>query len=154
MTKWLIIITLAITLGIFGFLYSQSTHQSTATDQAETQSGNGIPVVHSFKDGVHHYSGQLKLAHSCYTVTAETQGDPADAKNQHIILSVVNNMAHEGFCSQIVTRYPFDVILDAPEDVNTTLMVNGALVPINIHETTWQNPTSGGYITPLNKTGF
>ena len=154
MTKWLIIITLAITLGIFGVLYTQSIRQSTTAGGADAQSGNAIPVVHSFKDGVHQYSGQLKLAHSCYTVTAETQGDPGDAKNQHIILTVVDNMARQGFCSQIVTRYPFDVILDAPEDVNTTLMVNGALVPMNIRETTWHNPTSGGYITPLNRTGL
>ena len=62
MTKWLIIITLAITLGIFGVLYSQSTRQSSPAGGADAQSGNAIPVVHSFKDGVHQYSGQLKLA--------------------------------------------------------------------------------------------
>ena len=151
MTKWLIIITLAITVGIFGFLYSQSIRQSTP-DGTKAQSVNAIAVVHSYKDGVHQYSGQLRLAHSCYAVTAETQGDAGNVKNQHIILNVVDNMAHEGFCSQIVTRYPFDVILDAPEDVNTTLVVNGTNVPINIRETTW-NPSAGGYITPLHKSG-
>ncbi len=154
MLKWLIITVLTITAGIFGFLYVQSTHQSTSTDTTQTPNGNEVAVVHSFRDGVHQYSGQLKLAHSCYAVTAETQGDPANPKNQHITIRVVDNMAQQGFCSQIVTRYPFDVTLDAPEDAITTLEINGAIVPMKIFEAPWHNPTGGGYITPLNKTGI
>lgn len=153
MTKWLIIITLAATLGIFGFLYTQSTHQTPTTDTTQTPNGNEIAVVHSFKDGVHQYSGQFKLAHSCYAVTTETQSEQGNPKNQRIIVTVVDNMAHEGFCSQLVTRYPFNVILDAPEDVNTILEVNGSPVPMKIYETGWHNPTAGGYITPINNPG-
>ena len=157
MTKWIIITSLLITLGIFGFFYMQSLKDSGLGDpDAATNlpAANEIPMVHSFNDGVHRYGGQLKLAHSCYSVTAETIGDPADHRVQRITLKVVDNMAKEGFCSQIVTRYPFEVILDAPEDITTTLEVNGAVVPTKIVEVAWQNPKAGGYLNPIEKGGM
>lgn len=154
MTKWLIIITLLITVGIFGFLFTQTVQ--TPVDGADRQlpASNELAVVHSYKDGVHRYAGRLRLSHSCYAVSAETQTDPSNPKNQRIVIAVVDNMAKEGFCTQLATRYPFQVLLDAPEDVSTTLEVNGNEVPMKIYETGWQNPSSGGYLSPINKTGL
>ena len=157
MTKWIIITSLFIALGIFGFFYRQAMNDSSLADPdaaANVPAANEVVMVHSFNDGVHRYAGQLRLAHSCYSVTAETIGDPADHRIQHITLKVIDNMAKEGFCSQITTRYPFEVILDAPQDITTTLEVNGAVVTTKIVEVAWQNPKAGGYLNPIERTGM
>lgn len=156
MTKWLLIITLLITAVVFGLLYVEVHHEAAIQGGAASTTAlakNVISVVHSYKDGVHRYAGQLRLAHSCYTVTTDTQDEPAN-KLEHVNLTVIDNMARQGFCAQIVTRYPFSVIFDAPQDTAVELDVNGEVRPTKVYETEWQNPTGGGYLNPIEKTGF
>ena len=154
MTKWIIGIAFVISLAVLAFFYLHSAQQTSTVATDPALNTNTIELIHAYKDGVHSYAGQLKLPHSCYAVTEETEGDPLDPMNQRILLTVVDNMGKEGFCSKIVTRYPFQVILDAPEFATTTLEVNGNIIPTKLLETTWNNPSGGGYIRPMNKAGI
>ena len=155
MTKWLLITSLILTLFIFGFFYLRVSNIATPQTATTTTSATDdeVNLLHSFKDNVHRYSGQLKLPHSCYTVTTEAQRDPSRNDHYNIMIHVVDNLAQQGFCSKIATRYPFEVLIDAFEGISLTLEVNGKEIPVHITESEWNTP-NGSYITPLNKTSL
>lgn len=101
---------------------------------------NTIRVVHAFKDGIHRYSGQIKLPHSCYSVQTDALRDSVSAPLELVLaITTKDNLLDQAICSQITTRYPFEVIAEAPEDVVATLRINDEPRPVRIVEVTWQS---------------
>ncbi len=101
---------------------------------------NSVRVFHSHKDDIHRFTGQIKLPHSCFTVTSVVVQDPKIPNVVKLELTTKDNLLDQKFCSQFTTRYPFEVIADAPKDITTTLTVDGVNRPIQIVETDWVSP--------------
>ncbi len=144
MTKWILIIVVLISGGIMGYLYVdlQRMEQNITTLPAP-DAPNTIRIVHAFKDGVHRFSGQIKLPHSCYAVQTNALRDPVNAPLElTIAVTTKNNLLEQAICSQITTRYPIEVIAEAPENVVSTLRIDDVEHPVRFVESTWQS--SGG----------
>lgn len=154
MGKWIALFVLIITSSILGYLYFELENVKSETilvvPKANTRS---LRVFHSFDSGEHRYTGEIKLAHSCYELRADAAVVP-DQKDQSkyiIKLTSIDRMLDRRLCVQIPTRYPFDVLIsNAPEKITSTLVVDGKEMPIRLIETAWQNPL-GRTITPPDK---
>lgn len=152
MTKWIVIIVLVISGSILGYVYIQLNNVESGTSiPVPVEPENTIHIVHSYKDGIHRFAGQIKLPHSCYTVTADAVIPLDDTSKMNIALTTKDNLLSEKICSSIRTRYPFEVITDAQQNITTTLTIDGALQPIKITETNWQDSQGTQYNTLINE---
>lgn len=152
MTKWIAAIVLIISGSILGYLYVELNKVESGTAQLPPpEAENTVRVVHSYKDGVHRYAGQIKLPHSCYAVGAEAVIPFEEPSKVTIALITKDNLLSEKICSSIRTRYPFEVIADAPENAVVTLTQDGVVQPIKIIETNWQDSYSRQYNTLIEE---
>ena len=99
-----------------------------------------LTITHAFKDGVHRYDGVLRLSHSCYYVESDVAYDHRNATVLTLILKTKDRMLEQNLCIKIPTRYPFELVTDAPQEVTTILLVDGVQIPIKLIETDWVNP--------------
>ncbi len=152
MTKYLAIIVLIISGSILGYLYVKLDKIGSGTIIAPPlEQENTVYVVHSYQDGIHRFAGQIKLPHSCYTVNAKAESPSNDSSKVNIILTTEDHLLDEKICSSIRTRYPFQVIADAPQNVTTTLILDGVVQPIKITETNWQAPQGTQFNTLIEE---
>ena len=152
MTKWIVLIVLIISGSILGYLYVELNKIESGTAAlAPVEALNTIHVVHSYKDGIHRFAGQIKLPHSCYTVSPEAVSPSDDTSKINIALVTKDNLLSEKICSSIRTRYPFEVIADAPQDVTVTLTIDGIAQPIKLTETNWQDAQGTQYNTIIQE---
>lgn len=136
MGKWLALIVLLLSSVVLGFLYLEA--QNTSVD-FQAPDPKAVRVVHSFQDGVHRYSGGITLPHSCYDVNLDEA--PQESTTHHILkLTAIDRMLDQRLCAKIPTRYPFETVIDAPENITTSMMVNNIPVPIILIESGWVNP--------------
>lgn len=152
MTKWIVVIALILSVSILGFVYVQLNNVgSDAASTTSVEAPNTIHILHSYKDGVHRFAGQIKLPHSCYRVASDAVIPPDEPRNITITLNTTDNLLSEKICSSIPTRYPFEVIADAPQDAVATLTIDGVTQPIKITETNWQDSQGTQYNTLINE---
>lgn len=152
MIKWIALIVLIISGSILGYLYVELDKvRSGAIEAPPVELENTIHIVHSYKDGIHRYAGQIKLPHSCYSVVSEAIISRDDPSKINITITTKDNLLSEKICSSIRTRYPFEVIADAPQDMKTTLTIDGISQPIKITETDWQDSQGTQYNTLIEE---
>lgn len=98
-----------------------------------------VRVTHSYDSGIHRYTGEIRLPHSCFDLRLNENGaDPFDPSRFVIILESSDRMLEQRLCAKIMTRYPFQLVVDGPPDMQVTLTLNGVSMPIQIKETAWQ----------------
>lgn len=152
MIKWIALVVLIVSASILGYLYVELNKISSGAVVAPpVELENTIHIVHSYKDGIHRYAGQIKLPHSCYSVDGEAIIPLDDPSKINIAITTKDNLLSEKICSSIRTRYPFEVIADAPQDIRTTLTIDGILQPIKIVETDWQDSQGTQYNTLIEE---
>ena len=140
MIKWIILVVLIVSGAILGYIYTQLSNTPTDTAAlSQVEAPNTVHVIHSYKDGIHRFIGQIKLPHSCYSVKTDVLSDPKDPSVLVLSLTTKNNILDEKICANIQTRYPFEVIADAPEHIQTTMTIDGTEVPLRVTETQWQD---------------
>ncbi len=142
MSKWIALIVIIIAGSILGYLYIDLKNlELNPTELPVVEVPNTVRIVHSFSDGIHRYTGSIKLPHSCFSINTEIERDPKI--NGDIVLSITtkNNITEQSFCSQIPTRYQFETIIEAPEESHLVLRVDDIPRPTKIIETQWTNPT-------------
>lgn len=150
--KWVIAFTIVITAGIMGYFYVELMKNEgveVAPISATTTPTRSIDIVHAFKDGEHRLSGHIKLSHSCYAVDAEAVHDAKEPNVVNIVITVKDRMLDESICAQLPTNYPFQILAEAPEDIEIRAQINDEDVGVKLINTEWQSTTE--YITPLNK---
>lgn len=141
MIKWIAFIVIIITGSILGYFYVElKTLEETPSELPLVANTNAVRIVHSFGDGIHRYTGYIKLPHSCYAITTETYKDLKQSNDVVVSITTKNNMTEQQFCSQISTRYQFEAVEDAPESARLILRVDGIVRPTTIIETDWTNP--------------
>ena len=141
MIKWLILIVLVLSGSILAFLYIDLQRmESDPTLLPPIEVTNSVRVFHSYKDDIHRFTGQIKLPHSCFTLETTAVQDHKILNEVKLELRTKDNILDQKFCSQFATRYPFEIIADAPKDITTTLTVDGVNRPIKMIETDWQSP--------------
>lgn len=124
-------------LGLW-FIFSQLENNVSAPLSLGMQGTSTVIVTHSYNSGIHRYTGYIKLPHSCYDLRLdENGGDPYDRSKYVIILHSSDRMLEQRLCGKIVTRYPFQLVVDGPEDMKVTLKLNGVEMPIELKETSW-----------------
>lgn len=151
MGKWIALFVVIISTSILGFLYFELQNVTSDTPPLIPHVNlHTLRVFHSFNSGEHRYMGEVKLPHSCYELkVSDVVFDPKDPKKYTITLTSVDRMLDMRLCVKIPTSYPFDVLITAPEKINTSLVINGTEMPMRLVETAWQNP-NGNTVTPLD----
>ena len=152
MMKWIALIVIIISGSILAYLYMELDKVRSGEISAPiAELENTIHIVHSYKDGIHRYAGQIKLPHSCYSVDAEAVIPLNDPSIINITLRTKDNLLSEKICSSIRTRYPFEVIADAPANAIVSLTLDGTVQPIKIVETNWQDSRGTQYNTLIEE---
>ncbi|OGZ05121.1 MAG: hypothetical protein A2845_02250 [Candidatus Lloydbacteria bacterium RIFCSPHIGHO2_01_FULL_49_22] len=143
MMKWPFFIVLAISGGILWYLYT-NLDNSALTSNGTATSGiqSVIAVTHSYQDGVHRFSGEIKLSHSCYSIDTQTVSDPKSEDRLVIKITTTDHFLERSTCAKFSTRYEFQVIAEAPKDVAYTLQVDGKELPIRTSNVDWNNPNA------------
>ncbi len=153
----MLLIVLIISGGILGYMYVQLEQgdNSVATSTAPIAERKSVRIFDGYNDGVHRYDGQIRLPHSCYSVSISIKPDPEDAHTAIITLVTKDNMLDLTLCVQIPTAYPFEEVYDAPADTAIRLMLNGKELPVHVIKTNWVSPKgnilNSTNITPLTK---
>ncbi len=150
MGKWIALFVLIISMSILGYLYFELENVSSETPPVVPQiSTRTLRVFHSFDSGEHRYIGEIKLPHSCYELKVnEKASDPNDSTKYTISVTSIDRMLDARLCLKIPTRYPFDVLITAPEKITTLLLVDGKDVPMRLVETQWESPSGNIITTP------
>lgn len=137
MTKWVIISAVTIAGLILVYVLKQSEIVPSTTPPLTP---NAVTITHSFKDGIHRYSGALRLPHSCYEPVAtnivHATNDPSTLV---MSLTTKDALLDKRLCFQVPTTYPFEYITEAAEQVVLRLKVDGVETPVNLIETPWQS---------------
>lgn len=142
MLKWITFLVIIIAGSILSYFYIELKNlEETPTLLPPIETPNTVRIVHSFSDGIHRYTGNIKLPHSCYSLQTQMIQSPDLEKVVTLSIETKNSITEQRFCSQIPTRYQFETIADAPEDVHLILRVDGVVRPTSIKETAWTNPT-------------
>jgi hypothetical protein len=110
-----------------------TTGESVPSSLAEK---NRVAVSHAFKDDVHRYTGTFLLPHSCFSVD---QLATYDGEKIKVSFTVKDILATEKTCMKIKTRYPFSLIVEAPEGTPAVFFLNNEEVPSQIRELEWQS---------------
>lgn len=149
MNKWIALCVLIFSCSILGYFYVELENTRSESFVTPPPVSSAIRVVHSYKDGVHRYTGTVKLPHSCYGLTPdENPTSQKDPEKFVIILISTDRLLEQRLCAKISTRYPFEVITDAPEHIITALTLDGVEMPIHLVETMWQNPKGTTVFNP------
>jgi len=138
MFKFIIIGALIVSsLGLFGIfiLLEKNVSAPLALGNVGTST---VIVTHSYDTGNHRFTGDIKLPHSCYDLRLNENGaDPYDPTKFVIKLESSDLMLEQRLCAKIATRYPFQMVVEGPENMKVRLTLNGAPVPIELKETPW-----------------
>lgn len=149
----MVLIVFIISGGILGYMYVQLEQgdNSVATTTAPIAERKSVRIFDGYNDGVHRYDGQIRLPHSCYSVSISIKPDPEDAHTVIIALVTKDNMLDLTLCVQIPTTYPFEEVYDAPADTGVRLTLNGSELPVHVMKTSWINP-KGNTVNSNNTT--
>jgi hypothetical protein len=124
-------------LGLW-FIFSQLENKVSAPLSLGMMGTSTVIVTHSYDSGIHRYTGNIKLPHSCYDLRLnENGGDPYNRSTYVITLHSSDRMLEQRLCAKIVTRYPFQLVVDGPVDMKATLELNGVEMPMELKETPW-----------------
>lgn len=150
MGKWIALFVLIISSALLGYLYVELESVTSDTPVIlPNLEPRALRVFHSFDSGEHRYTGEIKLPHSCYILEMEAVAtDPKDSTQHTIMLKSIDRMLDMRLCAKIPTRYPFDVLITAPENIHTSLVIDKHETPIRIIETAWQNAQGKTLTTP------
>lgn len=148
MTKWIILLAFILSGSILGFMYIQVNKTPTSDSTADAvQDLNAVRVVDGYKDGFHRLSGMIKLPHSCYSLKTDATVRFDALDDVTITIVTKDNILDQAVCANIVTRYPFQTIVEAPKTITLHLVVDGVEVPTIVSHVDWQNPT-GDVVNP------
>jgi len=146
MGKLLAILTTIIVLGVV-LIFGRDFFVPSGTRTPETApktlaENNRVAVTHAWKDGIHKYTGTFLLPHSCFSVN-----QTGTLQEEAIVIGfdVEDRLNVEKTCLKITTRYPFTIIVEAPENVPAIFFLNGEEVPSKVRELDWQS-ASGNFI--------
>lgn len=150
MGKWIALFVFIISSSVLAYLYVELESVSSETlPIVPVVNSRALRVFHSFESGEHRYASEIKLPHSCYELNIQdTLPDPKNPTKHIIVVTGIDRMLDMRLCVQISTRYQFDILIAAPENITTSLLVNGVPTPIRIVETPWQGPQGKSLTTP------
>ena len=103
---------------------SLSSREGTVASQLEGQ----IPIIHAYNDGIHRFTGTIRLPHSCYALHASTTYVPGNTESPgaiEVALITTDLETGERTCFSIPTSYAFDVAEEGLRDATLRVTVNG-----------------------------
>ena len=111
MLKWIIFFVLLISGGILTYLYKdlEKIEKSPIATSTMAVSADALPLLHSYKNGTHHYIGSIKLPNSCHSVTAEILRDDKFPEIFDMRVTTTDLQTQTPLCSQLTSRYQFSV---------------------------------------------
>jgi hypothetical protein len=143
MLRWIIAISLLISAAIAGFFYweiqkNEGELPSYAPLRTTTVGEEVITIHHAFQDGVHKFSGRIRLPHSCYAVDPVITKDKAEPSKMLMTLHIEDHMLDLKVCVQLPTTYEFETIAEGDRAITLSLNIGGKNRPIVLNEVPWQ----------------
>jgi hypothetical protein len=137
MFKWIIFIALIISGSILAYLYNNVKALENNPNAIPALEVDGtLHMIHSYKNGVHHYVGSMSLPNSCHKIETLVVRDPKLAEIFDLRITTRDLQAETAFCSQLRSRYQFAVDEEGPEQVTLRVKVNGKPRVFKLVETT------------------
>ena len=150
MFKWTLAVVVIISTAILGYMYYQLEQISGTPEITVTPPTNAVRIIDAFSDGIHRYSGSVRLAHSCYAVDQTIGTDPKNPNTVIITLISKDKMLDQKLCAQIPTSYPFEEVYEGPPETQVKLLLDERELPVRLVKTAWQSP-SGDIINTIEK---
>jgi hypothetical protein len=150
MLKWVILSAIVIGGGTLAFFnwQIQKMEADPSKIPANVVSEGGIRLFHAFNSGVHRYVGEVKLPHSCFSLSSEVVRDQRQQSTALIKLHSTDKRLERTVCSGFSTPYGFDVLIEAPADLSVSVQLNGKPLRVTLVQTAWESGV-GTVITPL-----
>ena len=147
MIKWILTIVILISSAILGYMYVELEQISSTPEIIPIPTTNTVRIVDAYSDGVHRFTGQVRLGHSCYSLDTAVHADPKDPNVVIITLTSKDKMLDQKLCAQIPTAYPFEEVFEGPSTMTARLVLDEKELPVRLIKTAWQSP--GGDVTNL-----
>lgn len=135
MFKWILIVALIISGSVLTYLY----HHVKALEQNPSalpvaEASNTLHLLHSYKNGFHHYVGSMSLPNSCHKVEATMIRDMKLVEIFEMRITTRDLQMETPFCSELRSRYQFAVDEEGPERVTLSVKINGKPYPFKVIE--------------------
>lgn len=117
-----IIILALVVLGLVAWNRSAAVDDSDTpangdqTNNDSTLDQQATLVGYSFENGVHTYTGSIKLPTPCHTLSHEVQLSE-EAPITATIHFTIGDPSPDQICAQVITEVPFTVSFEAPENI-------------------------------------
>ncbi len=155
MGKWIAFIVLLISASLLGYFYYELERTSFENEIPSTivptiPKASEIRIFHSFKDGIHRYTGDVKLPHSCYSLDTGVIRNAKDPSSVTVVLTSTDRMLEQRLCAKIQTNYSFEALVDTPNisTLHLTVKLDGDDLPFRLVETQWQGAQGTMLTTP------
>lgn len=150
MMKFVLVIVAVLSAAVLAVMYVEIEKMKRDPSRIPVTVGKEekILILHSFRDEIHRYIGEIKLPHSCYRISTDVIRDPKVRSIARIAVTTDDRMLEEKICAKISTRYAFEAIVDAPEDLQVTLFIDGKETAFVEEKTQWQSP-KGTLVAPV-----
>lgn len=96
-----------------------------------------VTIFAQYQDGIHRFTGEIPLPHSCYLLTRSVEARSSNPKVAVINIRTEDKSAILDTCSHITTRYPFDVTYAGEANVTPIIEVDGTAIPVKVVRREW-----------------
>lgn len=117
----LLIILTALVYG-YEFIFKKPIIESPTVEQEEVQKQK-VEIKEQYKDSIYTFVGMLDLPTPCHMFSAKTN-KISDTKYQIAITTI--NPKEDVVCAQVITPKPYKVSFKAPENIEITILIDGA----------------------------
>lgn len=130
--KWILILTIAI-IGVI-LVASFSSIFNVEKNNKQTSIIDSINAVHSFKSGLHDYTGAITLPIPCYTLSVDAVVRESFPEDVTIRFTIQDDKKENQICTQVLTEKSFRIIFQASKEANVHAVVNDTPVQLNVQE--------------------
>lgn len=123
------LIILLLGIGIFlGRNDAQTVDERgvSINDLNDTDPARKFNVQYAYEDGTHTFAGIINVPTSCDTVVTSSTEDKDG------VMLIVDIETSDDLCTQVITPRPFLYSVIGDEKVNSTALVNGEIVELNL----------------------
>jgi len=131
--KWILIFAIAIVIILFITVFGDVFSKTEDKNKKQTPVVNLITAVHSFKSGLHDYTGKIMLPNPCYILSVDAvvrESFPEDIT----IRFTIQEEKRDKVCAQVLTEKGFRIIFQASIEANVHAVVNDIPVQLNIEK--------------------
>jgi len=133
--KWVLVLASVIVIVILIAVFGNTFSDGNLNDKKEIPMVNSITAVHSFKSGLHDYTGTIALPNPCYILSVDAMVKESFPEDVTIRFTVQEEKGDK-VCAQVLTEKGFRIIFQASIEARVSAVINEVPVQFNIEKET------------------